>query len=69
MRLIKRRVRLHLKDGAPSIDGILVGNVDGHYILKVARVVKTADETISLDGDVEVPRRNVLFLQRLGGVA
>lgn len=67
MRLVKRRVRLHLKDNAPSLDGILVGTVDGHYVLKVAKVVKNADETISLGGDVEVPRSNVLFLQRLGG--
>lgn len=66
MRLKKRRVRVHLKDNAPSIDGLLVGCVDGHYLLKVARVVKNAEETISLNGDVEVPRANVLFLQRLG---
>lgn len=66
MRLRRRRVRLHLKDGAPSLDGLLVGSVDGHYLLKVARLVRAADETISLDGEVEVPRRNVLFIQRLG---
>jgi len=66
MRLRKRRVRLHLKDNAPSIDGILTGSVDGHYLLKVARLVQGANETITLDGDVEVPRKNVLFLQRLG---
>jgi hypothetical protein len=69
MRLKKRRVRLHLKDNSPSLDGILVGSVDGHYVLKVARLVKAAEETISIQGDVEVPRRNVLFLQRLDGQA
>ena len=66
MRLRKRRVRLHLKNNAPSIDGIHVGTVDGPYVLKVARLVEVAEQTISLDGDVEVPRSNVLFLQRLG---
>ena len=66
MRLRRRRVRLHLKDGAPSLDGLLTGSVDGHYLLKVARLVRAADETISLDGEIEVPRRNVLFIQRLG---
>ena len=69
MRLRKRRVRLHLKDNSPSLDGILVGFVDGHYLLKVARLVKSAEETISLEGDIEVPKRNVLFLQRLDGNA
>ena len=66
MRIKRRRVRLHLNNDLPSIEGILVGNVDGHYLLKVARLVKSADETISLEGDVEVPRRQVIFLQRIG---
>jgi len=60
-------VRLHLKNNAPSIDGLLIGTVDGHYLLKVARLVKAGDDPdLQLDGDVEVPRSNVLFLQRLG---
>ena len=66
MRIARRRVRLHLKDGSPSIEGVLFGTVDGHYLLKAARLLKSADETISLQGDVEVPRQNVLFLQRIG---
>lgn len=69
MRIKKRRVRLHLKNDAPSIEGILVGTVDGHYLLKIPRVLKAAGDTITLDGDVEVPRSNVLFLQRLGDSA
>jgi hypothetical protein len=67
MRLRKRRVRIHLKDNAPSIEGILCAVVNGHYLLKAPRILKGADDSISLTGDVEVPRSNVLFLQRLGG--
>jgi hypothetical protein len=66
MRLRKRRVRLHFKDGSPSLDGILTGSVDGHFILKTAVLLNGSENAITLDGDVEVPRRNVLFLQRLG---
>jgi hypothetical protein len=67
MRLRRRRVRLHLKNNAPSIDGLLVGTVDGHYHLKIARLVTAGDDAdVQLDGDIEVPRLNVLFLQRLG---
>ena len=66
MRVKRRRVRLHLKDGSPSIEGILFGTVDGHYLLKAARLLKGPEETLSLQGDVEVPRQNVLFLQRIG---
>jgi hypothetical protein len=69
MRLKKRRVRLHLKDNAPSVEGVLVANVDGHYLLKVPKVLNGTEDTISLGGDLEVPRSNVLFIQRLGGEA
>jgi hypothetical protein len=69
MRLKKRRVRVHLKDNAPSIEGVLVANVDGHYLLKVPKVLNGTDETISLNGEVEIPRKNVLFIQRLGDAA
>ena len=66
MRLRKRRIRLHMKDGNPSIEGILVGTVDGHFLLKAVKLLKSTEETISLEGDVEVPRSNVLLLQRVG---
>jgi hypothetical protein len=66
MRVRKRRVRLHLHDGNPSIEGVLTATVNGHYLLKAAKLLKSTDETISLDGDVEVPRRNVLLIQRIG---
>jgi hypothetical protein len=66
MRLRKRRVRVHLKDSKASLDGILTGNVDGHYVLAVAKLVQGEDDTVTLGGEVEIPRSNVLFLQRLG---
>ena len=66
MRLRRRRVRLHLKDGQTTLDGIIVGSVDKHYLVKVARLVQGENDTVSLDGDVEIPRSNVSFIQRLG---
>jgi hypothetical protein len=66
MRLRKRRVRLHFKDRSPSLDGILTGTVDGHFIIRAAVLINGSEDVVTLDGDVEVPRRNVLFLQRLG---
>jgi len=60
-----RKVRLHLKDG-PSIDGVLAGRCDGHYILWAPQVIEGSEATVSVSGHVEVPEANVLFLQILG---
>lgn len=70
MRIIRqarnRKVRLHLKDGGPSIDGVLAGRSGRHYIIWAPQVIEGADATVTVSGHVEVPERNVLFLQILG---
>jgi hypothetical protein len=60
----KRLVRLHLADDQPSLEGVLCGHWAGHYVLKLAKILETADATVSLDGhSVRVPRERVVFVQ------
>lgn len=63
-----RRVRLHLRDGAPSIEGVLVARTGGHYVIWTPRVLvnEDADGTVAISGHVEVPERNVMFVQVIG---
>lgn len=70
MRVIRRarnrKVRLHTRDGGPSIEGVLAGRCDGHYILWAPKVIEGPEATVSVSGHIEVPERQVLFLQILG---
>ncbi len=65
----KRLVRLHLADRpqveSPSIEGILVGRWTGHYILLQPKLLRTEEATLALEGTVEVPAENVVFVQVL----
>lgn len=64
MRLRKRRTRVHFKNADPSIEGILIGVVAGHYELQGARLV-ASEQVHDLPGSTLVPKENVLFLQEL----
>lgn len=61
----KRRVRMHLKDsGLPSIEGVLLGQRKGHYVLAVPKLVRAEDQTIPLESRwLEVPREGVAFFE------
>lgn len=63
------KVRIHLRGSDPSIEGFLWRNwpVDGCYRLLQATYVEAEDRSIALDGTIDVPVANVLFLQRLDG--
>jgi len=61
----KKKVRLHIRDGAPSIEGILAGRTKGHYIIWSPRVLESEEASVSVLGHVEVPERNVMFVQVL----
>jgi len=68
---VRRRaklVRLHLKDGAPSIDGVFVGYKAGHYRLLKAVIVRSESDSHALEDEAWVPRANVLFAQSITGV-
>lgn len=63
----RRHVRLHLKAANESLEGIQVGRrpIAGHYLLMVPKVLEAADQTVTLDGTLEVPADNVLYIQVL----
>ena len=63
----KRLVRLHLEGQDPSLEGILSGHWDGHYILRLAKVIASTDgQPFELTGStVKVPRERVIFIQEL----
>lgn len=69
MRRRAKMVRLHLNDGAPSVDGIFVGFKAGHYRIKKAVLVRSEGEQHALEDEAWVPRRNVLLVQTLKGVS
>ena len=67
MFLLRRRlVRLHLVDPFPSIEGILISAMDGHYRLIKPELLEGTDRTQRLEGEVFVPKERVVFVQRLG---
>lgn len=62
----KRLVRLHLQDGAPSIEGFLLGQAAGHYQLAAPKLLEAQERTLELAGEAWVPRERVLYVQVLG---
>lgn len=66
----KRRVRLHLFDPqngtAPSVEGILQGRWSGHYVLLAPSLIEEVGANAPVDGHLEVPAANVMFVQVLG---
>lgn len=68
----KRRVRVHLVPvpNADDLDfeGVLVGKVDGHYLLQAAKIRQSAEQSISLENVIEIPCVRVWWLERLVSV-
>lgn len=62
------RVRVHLKGADPSIEGYLWREypINGSYRLFRAALIEGEDRSFPLDGEVDVPADNVLFMQRMG---
>lgn len=61
----KHRYALHMKDGSPTIEGLLVKRGRREFTLIAAEILQDADTTHDLPGHVEVPRENVFCLQRV----
>jgi hypothetical protein len=59
-------VLVHFKNADPSIEGILIGRVAGHYRIANAKYVTSKEDSRQLDGETWVPRENVLFVQVIG---
>lgn len=71
MRLLRRsrnrKVLIQLKGAAaPTIEGVLVGRCDGHYIVWAPKIAEGPERTQPISGHVEVPVENVLFFQVIG---
>lgn len=61
-------VRAHFKDqDAPSVEGILVNVTPDRYRLARAVQILSPDQSVSLDGEVWLDRRDLLLVQRLTG--
>jgi hypothetical protein len=60
----RKLVRAHLVKG-PSLEGVYAGRRGGCYVLERAKLLEAAGSTVALEGWVEIPERNVVFLQVL----
>lgn len=63
--LRRRRVRIHQLDPAPTVEGILVSSMDGHYRLLKASVLGAENRTIELQGEAWIPREKVILIETL----
>jgi hypothetical protein len=50
----------------PTFEGVLLARTPDHYRLMACKQIIDSDQSVNLDGEVEVPRERVLFIQRLG---
>ena len=63
--MVKRRYAFHMKDGMPTIEGILIHRRRRHFVLIGAEILQDANSTHELAGHVEIPRENVFCLQEI----
>lgn len=54
---------VHTKENGPSFEGVLTGMEAGHYVVAACQLLESADASHALDGDVWIPRENVLHVQ------
>lgn len=59
-------VRLHCVDPYPSVDGVLVGMVAGHYRLLKPEVKVADQQTEQLAGELWVQKERVVYVQVTG---
>lgn len=62
----KRLVRLHMREQAPSVEGVLTRQWAGHYVIAAPKVLESAEVTHELEGELFVPRERVLYVQVTG---
>lgn len=64
----RRKVRLHLKTGDVSIEGVMEKRTRHEYIIYAPKVISADDDVPEqkVSGHVEVPIENVLFYQVIG---
>jgi RNase P/RNase MRP subunit p29 len=62
-----RRVRVHMISNSKSltIEGILVAETKRDLVLLTAKVMEEEETSVSITGQIEIPRENVIFKQVL----
>jgi hypothetical protein len=62
-----RRVRIHMiaEGKSLTIEGILVAETRHDLVLLSAKVLEEEEASVSLTGQIEIPRGNVVFKQVL----
>lgn len=62
-----RRVRVHMISNGKSltIEGILVAETKRDLVLLTAKVLEEEETSVSITGQIEIPRENVIFKQVL----
>ena len=62
-----RRVRVHMISNGKSltIEGILVAETKHDLVLLAAKVLEEEESSVTVSGQVEIPRDNVVFKQVL----
>jgi hypothetical protein len=65
---VRGLVRLHQPKGQPSVEGLLLGIVEGHYRLVNAKLLvdTNREHDVAVDGEMFVPRERVLHVQKVG---
>lgn len=61
----KRRYAFHMKNGAPTIEGLLVRRTRSDFVLIAAQIVESEERSHEMAGHVLVPRENVYCLQEI----
>lgn len=60
--------RIHQTEGRPTLEGILVARRP-EYRLQAPKLIEGEDRSVPLDGEVEVLREHVIFIQLLAKAA
>jgi hypothetical protein len=65
---VRGLVRLHQDKSEPSVEGLLLGIVEGHYRLLNARILRDTnrDHDVTVDGEMFVPAGRVAYVQKVG---
>jgi hypothetical protein len=65
---VRGLVRLHQPKGQPSVEGLLLGIVEGHYRLTNARLLQDTnrEHDVPVDGEMFVPCARVLYVEKVG---
>jgi hypothetical protein len=62
----KRKVRLHLKENAPSVEGFFTGFWAGHYTVELPALIASPDSRIELDSQrARIPKHQVILMEEL----